>query len=239
MIFKRRCNLNIDLIEESLGTNFQNTALLVEALCHSSVTNEALDTSRPNNERLEFLGDAVLGVAVADELFRTDDALNEGTLTVLRSQIVSGRSLSGAARRLKIGDFLVLGKGERNNGGTNKDSNLAGAFEALVGAVFVDKGFRAACDAVKNWLSEEIKVARSSRVKKDPKTEYQLITQSLFGETPIYTITENSGPDHSPTFWSEVSVVGSIKGKGFGPSKAAAERSAAVSALKELKKKGG
>ena len=110
----------------------------------------------PNNERLEFLGDAVLGVAVADELFRTDSALNEGTLTVLRSQIVSGHSLSGAARRLKIGEFLVFGKGERNNGGINKDSNLAGAFEALVGAVFVDKGFCAACDVVKRWLSEEI-----------------------------------------------------------------------------------
>ena len=213
--------------------------MLVEALCHSSFTNEASDSSHPNNERLEFLGDAVLGVAVADELFRTDGGLDEGTLTELRSQIVSGNSLSGAARRLKIGDFLVFGKGERNNGGTNKDSNLAGAFEALVGAVFVDKGFGAACDVVKKWLSEEFKVARLSGVKKDPKTEYQLITQSLFGETPIYTITENAGPDHSPTFWSEVSVRGSIKGKGSGPSKVAAERSAAASALKEFKKKGG
>ncbi|HAE33976.1 MAG TPA: ribonuclease III [Dehalococcoidia bacterium] len=231
--------MNIALIEESLGTNFQNTALLVEALCHSSFTNEASDPSRPNNERLEFLGDAVLGVAVADELFRTDDALNEGTLTVLRSQIVSGHSLSGAARRLKIGEFLAFGKGERNNGGTNKDSNLAGAFEALVGAVFVDKGFRAACDVVKRWLSEEIKIAKSSGVKKDPKTEYQLITQSSFGETPVYTITENAGPDHAPTFWSEVSVGGVIKGRGSGPSKAAAERFAAIYALKELKKKGG
>ena len=212
--------------------------MLVEALCHSSFTNEASDPSRPNNERLEFLGDAVLGVAVADELFRTDDALNEGTLTVLRSQVVSGHSLSGAARRLKIGEFLAFGKGERNNGGTNKDSNLAGAFEALVGAVFVDKGFRAACDVVKRWLSEEIKIAKSSGVKKDPKTEYQLITQSSFGETPVYTITENAGPDHAPTFWSEVSVGGVIEGRGSGPSKAAAERFAAIYALKELKKKG-
>ena len=99
--------------------------MLVEALCHSSFTNEASDSSHPNNERLEFLGDAVLGVAVADELFRTDGGLDDGSLTELRSQIVSGNSLSGAARRLKIGDFLVFGKGERNNGGTNKDSNLA------------------------------------------------------------------------------------------------------------------
>ena len=223
------------MLESKLGIAFKDKRLLVQALTHSSAVNETDLGDSMSNERLEFLGDALIGLVIAQLLFESVKDFNEGDLTSLRSQIVRGSTLQGAARGLCLNRFLILGRGERKSGGADRPSNLEDCFEALIGAVYLDRGFETASQAVKRWLSIPIDEALTQGVMKDPKTALQHLMQMRSGEIPKYRIIEQTGPDHaSPVFVSEVSVGGTSLGQGRGLSKSASEKEAASEALKKL-----
>lgn len=226
--------VNISDAEKLLGVNFLDKDLLLESLTHSSSTNESENRVGCHNERLEFLGDAVIGLVVAQVLYQGEKNRDEGELSSLRSQVVSGESLAGVARRMRLGDLLVLGRGEELDGGRDRNSNLAAALEALIGALFLDRGLEMARSTVSHWLSEEIELANSGEIKQDPKTRLQLLTQSIEGRIPVYKITGQDGPDHFPTFSAVVSIDGITRGSGTGASKSLAERRAAEDALKGI-----
>lgn len=222
-------------LESKLGIKFEDKKLLVQALTHSSAVNETGLEDSMSNERLEFLGDALIGIVIAQLLFKSEEEFSEGDLTNLRSQIVRGSTLQRAAINLSLDKFLILGRGERKSGGANRPSNLEDGFEALVGAVYLDRGFGVASQAVKKWLAIPIAEALSIGVTKDPKTALQHLAQMKNGEIPRYKVVKQTGPDHSsPTFVSEVSVAGTSLGQGRGPSKSASEKEAASEALKKL-----
>ncbi len=226
---------NLEIVESRLGVKFKDKTLLVQALTHSSAVNEIGVGRSESNERLEFLGDAVIGLVVAQQLFESRNQFTEGDLTNLRSQIVRGSTLQDAAKSLCLNRFIILGKGERKSGGADRPSNLEDGFEALVGAVYLDAGFETAFQAVTEWLSIPIREALTLGVTKDPKTALQHLAQTKSGEIPRYRIIDQSGPDHSsPVFVSEVFVGAISLGQGRGLSKAASERAAASEALKKL-----
>ena len=226
---------NLEIVESKLGVKFKDKTLLVQALTHSSAVNEIGVEHSVSNERLEFLGDAVIGLVVAQRLFESGNRFTEGDLTNLRSQVVRGSTLQDAARRLCLGRFLILGKGERKSGGAKRASNLEDGFEALVGAVYLDLGFEIAFQVVTKWLSIPIREALTLGVTKDSKTALQHLIQTKCGEIPRYRVIDQSGPDDSsPIFVSEVFVGANSLGQGRGLSKSASERSAAAAALKKL-----
>lgn len=223
--------MNVSDAEKLLDVDFLDKELLQESLTHSSSVNESGNRLRRHNERLEFLGDAVIGLVVAEALYQGGKNRDEGELSSLRSQVVSGESLAGAARRMRLGDLLVLGRGEEIDGGRNRNSNLAAALEALIGALFLDRGLEMAKLSVSYWLSKEIELANSGEIKHDPKTRLQLLVQSGAGQVPAYEITGQEGPDHSPIFSAVALIDGIIRGSGSGSSKSLAERRAAEDAL--------
>ncbi len=223
-----------DSIEQSLGVTFSDKSLLRIALTHSSRINESANTPSECNERLEFLGDAVLGMAIAEELYRRFPNYQEGALTTMRSNIVCGETLAGAAQRLKLGQQLTMGTGEAATGGRARASNLAAAFEAVVGAIFMDKGYCAAKDFCLRILNSELTYASPSPDYQHPKSALQELVQSRHLPLPEYRITDTSGKPHSPTFIAEVAIDGAVLGTGTGSSKSLAEQEAAKTALNSL-----
>ena len=222
-------------LEQTLGVSFTDKRLLCVALTHSSYLNETAAPAGECNERLEFLGDAVLGLAIAQELYSRHPDRQEGELTSRRAAVVSGNALAQAARRLDIGSHLLMGSGEFNTGGRDRASNLAAAFEAIVGALFLDKGYEAARAFCVHNLREEIAAANTPTRPRHPKSALQELVQSKHLPAPKYRIIDAAGKDHAPTFTAEVVVDGSVLGTGSGRSKSLAEQEAAKAALDAMK----
>ena len=226
--------MGLDPVERALGVSFRDSSLLRMALTHSSYLNENAGEALESNERLEFLGDGLIGLAVAEELFRRYPDRSEGDLTSLRASLVSGETLAQVGRSLDLGRYLVLGKGEEAGGGRGRTSNLAAAFEALVGALFLDRGYDRAKLFVLDSLSSHIEDVRFDTVRKSPKSRLQELLQGQGLAPPSYRISDVSGLDHARQFTAEVLSEGLVIGRGAGPRKTLAEQSAASEALQRL-----
>ncbi len=211
--------------------DFSNVDLLRNALTHSSFINEGKSSQTGNNERLEFLGDAVLDAVISEYLYKRLDNVEEGELTKLRAVIVCERSLAVCGGRISIGSFLRLGKGEENSGGRKRSSIIADALEAVIGAIYLDGGWNAVQSFVICIFSELIEDAVSGKLHMDYKTEVQERLQAQ-GETDIsYVIEREEGPDHDKTFYANLVFQGTVIGSGSGRSKKEAEQQAAKQAL--------
>lgn len=221
-------NKDLNSLEKEIGYVFKKRSLLKQAVTHRSYANENRE-SGPFNERLEFLGDAVLSLISADFLYKKFPSMAEGDLTKLRSSLVCTASLSEYARRIKLGDYLLLGKGELATGGNERDSNLENAFEALIAAVYLDGGIDKARRFVLRFLDDSVETHHISF--KDYKTKLQEIVQESHEETLNYVITKESGPDHDKRYEVEVHLNSNVIGKGKGRSKKQAEQEAAKQAL--------
>lgn len=221
-------------LQQTLGIVFNNTSLLEQALVHSSYFNENPGLVRTSNERLEFLGDAILGLVAAEKLYQDYPHFAEGEMTRLRSALVRRETLTRMAKAIGLGDYLYLGRGEESTGGRNKPVNLASALEAVIAAVFIDQGLPTARDFILRLLDAELqKVIRQGKVV-DYKSQLQEITQSRGQQIPTYHVVETTGPDHSRTFTVEVRLGEVVLGRGSGKSKKLAETQAARSALEQL-----
>ena len=216
-------------LEETLGHRFARRELLEQALVHSSYASErALE----DNERLEFLGDAVLQLVVTEYLYGEWPTLNEGQLAKIRAASVSGEQLASVAREIDLGQHLALGRGEASSGGRDKDSILANAMEALLAAVYLDGGYNAAQDVVLKHWEERIDASSAEPGRKDFKTRLQELVARK-GSRPIYLIKEE-GLDHDKTFTATVEIEGSEFGTGVGRTKKQAEQAAARLTLEQM-----
>jgi len=220
-------------LEAALGYRFSDPALLSGALCHSSYVNEHPEGNLESNERLEFLGDAVLNLAVSHLLMQRYPDLAEGELSRNRAHLVNETQLAAIARGLALGSHLLLGKGEALTGGRKKNSILADAVEAVIAAVYLDGGFDAAFTLVESRFSRQLSKVNRSRYETDYKSRLQEHAQSVYREVPRYRVVDTSGPDHSKTFRVQVSVAG-IAAEGDGKSKKMAEQEAARAGLELL-----
>lgn len=209
--------------------------ILHEALCHSSHANERDDCAKYGNERLEFLGDAVIGLTVAEALFLRFPEEREGILSKIKSVVVSKRILANRSIALQLGDHLLLGKGEEQTGGRDRLSILGNLFESVVGAIHVSCGPEVSQKFVLEQLNEELERAASGNSLIDYKSTLQEQTQREFGVLPIYRLVATNGPDHDKLFHVEVVVNDQCLGRGEGKSKRRAEKSAAAAALETLK----
>jgi ribonuclease III len=225
-----------DALTERLGLPIIDRALLEQALVHSSWLHEHPDLARGHNERLEFLGDAVVSLAVSQDLYRRHPADDEGVLSARRAAIVSTPGLARLASRLDLGSYLLLGEGESQRGGRVRPSLLASAFEALVGAIYLDLGWEAARDWIRAQAEPELAADLAITTLKSPKSRLQEHTQRTTGDRPVYHLLEAVGPDHQKRFRIEVAVDGRVLGVGEGPSRRIAETSAAEQALDALRR---
>lgn len=217
-------------LEKKINYTFKNKQYLMEALTHSSFANERQHKGAKSNERLEFLGDAVLSIISAELLFERFPDLPEGELSKLRASLVCTDSLSGFAKQINLGDYLFLGKGEVNVGGGNRPSTLENAFEALIAALYLDGGMKIAREFVLRFLTPALENHEIAYI--DYKTTLQEIVQQNPGEVLAYTLVDEYGPDHNKTFVSEVHINSNVIGRGEGSSKKGAEQAAAKEALK-------
>ena len=223
---------NISKFEEIINYKFKNKAYILEALTHSSYSNE--NKSYAFNERLEFLGDSVLGIAVSDFLFKNETELPEGELTKLRANIVCEESLSDVAKHLNLGKHILLGRGEEATGGRDRVSILADAFEAVIAAIYLDGGIEPAKTFVLKNMEEIIEDSIKGRIFRDYKTHLQEVIQSQGESNIVYNLVEEIGPDHNKRFVMEVRLNDESLGKGEGKSKKEAEQSAAKQALRRM-----
>jgi ribonuclease-3 len=224
-------DFSIDQLQQDLGYVFDNLALSIQALTHKSFSNEQRGADELHNERLEFLGDAVLELAVSDRIYRIYPDIPEGGLTRIRAEVVCEKGLAKIARRLNLGSGLRLGRGEEKCGGRTKASLLSDALEALIGAVFLEGGFLAACDVVQKVFAQDIEDSANIRYGTDYKTALQENLQARFGRLPEYQLVKVDGPDHGRIFTIQVSFDGRELGCGEGSSKKQAEQNAASEAL--------
>jgi ribonuclease-3 len=218
-------------LQQTLPYTFKDSELLRQALVHTSYLNENPGIGVGSNERLEFLGDAALGLVVATQLYKEYPDVDEGRLTELRAHLVRRDTLARAASRINLGDYLQLGRGEDSAGGRKRPTNLARAYEALVGAVFLDGGFLKARAFIRASLKEEFTSLRKIGMPYDPKSRLQEVIQSRSQTTPAYKLVRTDGPDHARRFTVEVIVEGEALGTGEGRSKQMAEKEAAQQAL--------
>lgn len=221
-------------LEARIGYRFRDPLLLREALTHKSYSNEQPGREVPYSERLEFLGDAVLDLVVSDLIFHAYPALPEGELTRIRAEIVSERGLAEVGRRIGIGECLLLGRGEDRSGGREKDSLIADAFEAVLGAVFRDGGLEDAAQIVRRLCLPAIGEAARRKSGVDYKTRLQELLQGRCGRPPVYVLVDAEGPDHDRTYTVEVRSGGETMGQGRGRTKKGAEQEAAREALDRL-----
>ncbi len=214
-----------------LQLNFKDPTLLRQALVHTSYLNENPGIDVGSNERLEFLGDAALGVVVAQELYKEYPDVDEGVLTELRAHLVRRDTLARAAARFDLGDYLQLGRGEDAAGGSKRPTNLARGYEALIGAIFLDGGLAKVRSFVKKTLKLELAGLRTGGMPPDPKSRLQEVIQSRWQTTPTYKLMKTEGPDHARRFTVQVMVNSKSFGTGEGRSKQMAEKEAAQHAL--------
>ena len=222
-------------LETKLGYQFQNPKLLDHALTHSSYANEHHLGSISSNERLEFLGDSVLGMIVADHLYRTFPDLPEGDLTRIRANLVCEGSLVLVAKEWELGRYLKLGKGENACGGRSRPSILADAVEAVLAAVFLDGGLEHDRDIIQRFLLDRME--QVNRASRDHKTYLQELVQRKSGQVLSYELIGESVPDHNKTFQMQVLLNGQPIGQGTGHSKKEAEQAAANAAIERLEGK--
>ena len=218
--------------EESIGYRFRNKDFLIEALTHSSYANERKHSKYNHNERLEFLGDSVLGLVISDYLFINYPSLPEGELTKTRAKIVCETTLSNCAKSIGLGEYLMLGKGEDTTGGRKRQSLLADAFESVIGAIYLDKGLDDCRNFILIVMKDIISDALSVKIFIDFKTRLQEIIQNDSNVKITYEIVSEKGPDHNKTFYTQVKKDNKILGYGKGKSKKESEQNAAKMALK-------
>ncbi len=224
----------MEALETKLNYCFSNRGLLINALTHSSYANENRGRSCESNERLEFLGDSVLGMVVADALYKRFPELPEGKMTRLRSQLVCEESLHHVASQLGLGEYIRLGRGEEHTGGRTRTSILADAVEAVIAAMYLDGGMDVARGFINRFILSELETGISG--SGDSKTELQELVQKKSGSVLSYELLNETGPDHDKTFTSQVSLNGRPIGSGSGRTKKEAEQSAARAALAALRK---
>jgi ribonuclease III len=218
--------------EQKLGTSFLNRPLLNQSLTHSSYGHEH---KIPDNERLEFLGDAILKLVISEYLYHKFPDKAEGDLTKIRASVISDETLAGVGRRIGLGEFLLLSGNERETGGTKRKSNLANALEAVIGAVFLDAGLGKSREMIVGFLSDEVEKVSSVGYIRDYKSALQEMTQKQKWELPHYHVIKEAGPKHRRVFWMEVKINGKKAGLGRGRNKKEAEQRAAMQALSRLK----
>ncbi len=225
---------NLATLQQTLGISFNDSSLLEQALVHSSYINENPGLAPTSNERLEFLGDAVLGLIVTEKLYQDLPHSDEGKMTRLRATLVRRDTLARMARGIRLGDYLYLGKGEETGGGQNRPVNLAGALEAVIAAIFLDQGLAITRDFILRLLNSELQKAVRQGAGADYKSQLQELIQDREQQAPVYCVVEAVGPDHDRRFTVEVRVGGTVLGTGSGKSKKAAETEAARTALEQL-----
>ncbi|RME81574.1 MAG: ribonuclease III [Caldilineae bacterium] len=221
--------------ERELGLEFENKSLLLRAITHRSSLNES-PLLHADNERLEFLGDAVIDLIVADLLYQRFPEQREGPLTAMRASLVRRETLARFARQIHLGQYLFLGKGEEEHGGRERDAILCAAFEALMGALFVDKGLEACRQFLLPFMEPELALLQQGRIHKDAKSRLQEWAQAELNHTPRYVTVASSGPDHLKSFTVEVRIGRNVLGVGTGNSKQRAAQAAAADALQRLEK---
>ncbi len=236
MMVRQREQSDLDELQAILGVRFRERSLLESALTHRSYLNEHPDVpGLTDNERLEFLGDAVLDFVVGEYLFRHYPHHREGELTFLRAALVQTQMLAQFAERIHVGRFIRMGRGEEQSGGRKRKGLLADVFEALVGAIYLDQGL----ERVRTWLVERfiepsLPEIEERALVKDPKSRFQEQAQTIFGITPVYELVHEEGPDHAKLFTMQVRLGDDVWGVGQGPSKQAATQAAAEDALRRL-----
>lgn len=222
--------------EKKLGYRFSKKALLKNALTHKSYANERRLDAADHNERLEYLGDAVLELIVSHLLMENYPQAAEGELSKLRASIVNEKTLAGVAVAHDLGEYLYLGKGEEMGAGREKPSLLANALEAVLGAIYLDRGFKKAFKVIKRIALELFEQVGQEGFYKDYKTQLQERAQVLFKTVPKYKLVKESGPDHDKTFEINLTIRGELMGVGVGKSKKNAEQAAAKEALERIEK---
>ena len=226
---------NLAALQQTLGVSFSDRSLLEQALVHSSYINENPDFALASNERLEFLGDAVLGLIIAEKLYQDSPQFSEGEMTRLRAALVCQDTLDRVARAINLGDYLYLGKGEKASGGQRKPANLAGALEAVIGAISLDQGPSSTRDITLRLFDKELYKVTSQGASVDYKSQLQEFIQAREQSAPVYRVVSALGPDHKKQFTVEVITGDTVLGKGTGKSKKTAEAEAARAALQRLK----
>lgn len=229
---------DINKAQTEMGVRFNDPSLLMRALTHRSYLNENPYFVLEDNQRLEFLGDAVLDFVTGAWLYHHFPEFQEGRLTSLRAALVCTSALAKFARQLELGGYLLLGKGEDENGGRDREANLCDAFEALVGALFLDNGLPGVEELVYPLLEEETEHVLAAELDRDPKSRFQEWSQAEQGITPHYRTLKSTGPDHARTFVVAVYVGDEMYGEGLGRSKQTAARAAAETALARLRGEG-
>jgi ribonuclease-3 len=227
---------DLKTLEEKLRFTFQNKAMLVNALVHSSYVNE--NPGYTSNERLEFLGDAVLGLVIAEKLYEALPHALEGELTQRRAALISRESMDNLARGIGLGDYLLLGRGEEGTNGRSKAANLSGAMESVIAAIYLDAGLEAVRDVILNLMRDEITKVTLAAKEIDYKSELQELTQSRGQGTPMYRPAGETGPDHERVFTIEVIIEETACATGTGKSKKIAEMQAARRALETMRDEG-
>ena len=222
----------INELEKAIGYQFRNITLLQNALSHSSYANERWHDSLKSNERLEFLGDSVLGMVVAEHLYRTFPNRPEGELTRMRADMVCEKTLASVANGLGLGKHLLLGKGEEQGGGRSRESILADAVESVIAACYLDGGMTAAVQFIQKFILVNVPVTKLHNA--DYKTALQELVQQKKNQVLAYKLVGESGPDHDKEFRVELTLNGEVVGMGIGSSKKRAEQAAAQKALEAL-----
>ena len=221
-------------LQQILGVSFNDPSLLEQALVHSSYINENPGFALTSNERLEFLGDAVLGFVVTEKLYQDFPHMTEGEMTRLRATLVRRDTLSRIARAIRLGGYLYLGKGEEASGGRRKPANLASALEAVIAAIYLDHGSATTKDLILRLFDIELQKVVSHGAEADYKSQLQELIQARQKQAPAYYVVEAMGPDHDKRFTVEVRIGDTVLGRGSGKSKKLAETEAARSALEQL-----
>lgn len=221
------------ILAKKLGIEINDADLWLKALTHRSFAHESKQSGE-DNERLEFLGDAVIELAVTEHLYDVFPNVSEGEMALMRTSVVRAESLADAARRLSLGDYLRLGKGEDESGGRERSSLLSDAFEAVVAVMYIEHGWRVAQLSILKVLEPELLRLRNKQTPLDPKSKLQESLQANFKQTPSYRLLKRLGPDHDARFEVEVVFQGKTLGRGFGSSMRNAEQDAARQALKRL-----
>jgi len=227
--------LQLDALQKKIKVQFNDVNILNQAFIHPSLTNERENPHQDNNQRLEFLGDAILELAVSEYLYRNYNFFTEGQMTKIRAVTVCEPSLAEVARQLRLGDYLILGKGEENTGGRHKNSILADTLEALIGAIYIDKSYSDAYDFIIYNLETVILKAVDGEWESDYKTNLQEVLQKSDSGRLFYKVIKETGPDHDKVFYVDVVWKNKILGTGVGKSKKQAEQKAAKAALDKIK----
>lgn len=226
--------MDLKILEVRLGCEFKDKNLLEQALTHRSYLNEAQEQNLVSNERLEFLGDAILSLIVSQFLYQTYNKLAEGDLTNLRAALVKTQTLTKVSRDLNLGDYLLLSRGEEEEGGRKNPGILADTFESLIGAIFIDQGLTTAANLISRYLFPLLPEIIKSRTFKDFKSFLQEKIQATSKSSPIYKVLQTTGPDHKRIFTVGVFIAKEKLGVGGGHSKQEAEQEAAKDALEKL-----